>query len=227
MYRVRLWIECIAFFAGVVLLGLWARYPQGNYEPFAGLCACVGVAFELYRRFGDKEEVEPGEVPIDTVPSLTRWLIANVPTAELSRTLPYALRLAQKVGNKDFEKWCRLELNGYYDRNGMAGDDEVPKHRTVVGRHADALGRPFMIEDPSLTFVNESRLRNGVKELERFAEAKEMIAEYDAGTSAIIRDTFHVNVIKFMFSPVSVSGTLSEIRNHLLERIYQIRDGTN
>ena len=50
----------------------------------------------------------------------------------------------------------------------MTHDVVVPEYRTVGGQWYDEFGRVFLVTDPKLGFVNETRLRPGVEELEGF-----------------------------------------------------------
>ena len=139
--------------------------------------------------------------------------------ASLSSALRMGLRLATRVGAADFERWCRLELGGYLASNPALGDDvEVPAYRTVVGLHKDLSGRVLQLE-PELSFINETRLRNGVEELEHLSASKETVSIHDAQTCDLIRQSLRVEVFSFSFSSVHLVGVLSAIRSELDSRL--------
>ena len=94
----------------------------------------------------------------------------------LSRSLRKALRLADRLNAKEFLNWCRLELGGYVASNpAMTDQIVVPEYRTVVGQHADIYGRVLMVP-ADLSFMNETRLRNGVEELEALSTSRDTVA---------------------------------------------------
>lgn len=142
--------------------------------------------------------------------------------APLSKCLPAVLKLALQIGNKDLEKWARLEIDGYYATN-PALDDEVvvPEYRTISGQFIDAYGRPLIIRDPELRFINEDRLRNGVAELESLARSTGMLS-YESPQAETINRHLKVNVSKFQFHPSAIDGVLSGIRSELIQRMHRI-----
>jgi hypothetical protein len=108
--------------------------------------------------------------------------------APLSELLPLLLSLSQILKNRELEKWVRLELNGYYNVNPALTEDViVPEYRTVAGEHTDEYGRPLLITDPKLSFVNEDRLRNGVSELERLSGRDEMVSIRNPVSAQLLR----------------------------------------
>jgi hypothetical protein len=158
------------------------------------------------------------------IASLYEELLSKMTSAPLGQTLPLALRLARELGDKAFEKWVRLELAGYLrDNVAMSEDVVVPEYRTVAGQHTDTNGRPLLIQDPKLYFVNEYRLRYGIEELEKMAGRTGTLAIQDPQTIQIIREGLKVDVHAFKFSPIAVSGILSNIRHRLSDWLYEIR----
>jgi len=138
---------------------------------------------------------------------------------QVSTGLRRALRLAQRANLSDLDRWCRLELGGYWRSNQAMGEDiTVPEYRTVVGQHVDIYGRVLLLQ-PGLEFVNETRLRNGVEELEFLAENHNVVSMQDPTMLQLIRENFHVEVNHYRFSAVHVVGILSEIRTQLAERL--------
>jgi len=137
----------------------------------------------------------------------------------VSAALRKALRLAQQVKVLDLERWCRLELGGYVGANPAMGEDvTVPAYRTVVGQHADVFGQVLMLE-PDLEFINETRLRQGVEELEFFAERHNVVTVHDPGMCQRIREHLGVEVYAYRFTAAHVVGILSHIRTELSERL--------
>ena len=181
---VVLWYGLIAAFigsaVGAVCSWLWYRADGGNEAFYAATSTTIVAVLSLIGRivqyFFDRpanEESEAGP-PKENANSLLAWLLRCVPSKDLSRTLPKALRLAKLLGDKDLERCVRCELNGYLKPH-MNDADVVPEYRTVTGRYMDIYGRPLMIDDPNLSFVNEDRLRLGVRELEAHTEKDGML----------------------------------------------------
>jgi AbiTii len=150
--RLSTFVEILAFVAFVILAVRWAWTQSGWFEPYTVLCALVGVGLELCRRLVPESEVatEGMQPPRDAASSLLAWLTTHVPSRPLSETLPVALRMAQKLGDKDLERWILCELNGYSPQT-MRGTDVVPEYRTITGRHLDIYGRPLMLQGASAT----------------------------------------------------------------------------
>lgn len=160
----------------------------------------------------------------ESVITIYNDLSAKATSEPLSQILPLTLRLALAVGNKDLEKWARLEINGYSNINpALTNDVVVPEYRTVCGQHLDKFGRSLLIEDPKLQFINEDRLRFGVAELEKMESRGEALSIRVPHTSKLIRDHLKIEVSRYSFSPIAVSGVLSGIRSKLLDWLHEIR----
>lgn len=145
-------------------------------------------------------------------------MIEEVHRRPLSASLPKVLRLAEAVGDTALATWVRLELLGYSSSNPVMTERTiVPEYRTVGGQWFDAYGRPLVITDPNLAFINETRLRSSVLELESFVGATEVLAVQTPGHSKLIRDNLGVEVTKFRFSPMSAPQVLANIKAHLLD----------
>lgn len=105
----------------------------------------------------------------------------------------------------------------------MTNDVVVPEYRTVVGQYSDIYGRPFLIREPKLQFINQYRLRNGIDELEKLSNGSEFIYIQDDELIQKIREDLKVNVHAFSFSPISVSRIISIIRSRLSDWLYEIQ----
>lgn len=224
MRKILTIIEIISIIVALAFGFLWLIQPSAMYEPIITFCGLIGVALELQRRvqnFGQKGK----DRPAFSINSRLFWLQENAPSIELSRLLNYLIDFSHKIGEKDLEKWSRLELNGYYVENGMTNKDVVPEYRTLPGQHMDEYGRPLIVTDPKLGFVNETRLRNGVKELEELASRKEMLFIRDMEMSQILRDHLGVDVTRFVFNPSSIAGVLERIRTEIIDKLNEIHFG--
>lgn len=136
----------------------------------------------------------------------------------VSEQLRRAARLAHETGVKDVEQWCRLELGGYLNSNpAMNAKIVVPEYRSVTGQHADIYGRILTLP-ANLNFVAETRLRNGVEELEELAASRDIVVIHDPKMCELIKDHLGVEVYSFRFSRVHLVGVLSAIRDHLDEK---------
>ena len=81
-----------------------------------------------------------------------------------------ALRVATTIADEEWASWIKLELMGYFqEKSAMKEDTIVPEYRGVPGQWYDDYGRAFVLNDHSLQFINEIRLRSGVTELEGIA----------------------------------------------------------
>ncbi len=141
-----LWYGLIAAFigsaVGAVCSWLWYRADGGNEAFYAATSTTIVAVPSLIGRivqyFFDRpanDESEAGP-PKENANSLLAWLLRCVPSKDLSRMLPKALRLAKLLGDKDLERCVRCELNGYLKPH-MNDADVVPEYRTVTGRYMD------------------------------------------------------------------------------------------
>jgi len=147
-------------------------------------------------------------------------LLTLVEEQTLSRSLPVALRVALAIADEEWASWIRLELMGYLaDNPAMKADTVVPEYRGVPGLWYDDYGRALALNDPSLEFINELRLRPGVAELEGIAAGTGTLAMRPTEFSEIIRNNLHVEVSVFQFRPSSVSQILTNIKVHLLDHL--------
>ncbi len=86
-------------------------------------------------------------------------ILTNINREPLSSSLGKTLRLAERAGDSEVAKWCRLELGGYLASNqAMTEDVVVPEYRTVAGQHQDIYGRTLVCQRRS-----KNRLCGGAK----------------------------------------------------------------
>jgi hypothetical protein len=220
----KLWatvLEIAVAALSVILAIRWAWTQNGWFEPYTVICGCVFVCLEVYRRATAKAEAENPTGVGDTTSSLLAWLFANVPSKNLSETLPVALRLAQKLGDTDFERWVRFEFNGYNQRD-MTEADSVPEYRNVPGRYVDQYKHmaPYYEDIPSLCVY---RLPLGVRELEQHAASDKEISVHDPELIAMVRKQLGFNAERFVCYPAALLSVLDEIRSHLLGRLHRIQ----
>lgn len=136
----------------------------------------------------------------------------------VSEQLRKLSRQAHEVGAKDVEQWCRLELGGYLSFNpAMSERITVPEYRSVTGQHADIYGRILALPS-NLSFVAETRLRNGVEELEELADSRDVVVIHDPRMCELINEHLGVEAYSFRFSRIHLVGVLSAIRNNLDEK---------
>jgi hypothetical protein len=147
-------------------------------------------------------------------------MIEKAEKLPLSQSLPSALRLALAANDSELATWIRLELLGYTrDNPAMTQQIVVPEYRTVRGQWFDSYGRLFLVQDPKLDFMNETRLRAAVGELESFVGADGVLSQSMSDVAQLIQDHLHVDVNEFRFTPHSVEQVLANIRAQLLDRI--------
>lgn len=145
-------------------------------------------------------------------------LLKAVDDVPLSRTLSKTLQAARRGGDKELEAWTRLELLGYWNSNpALTEQTVVPEYRTVPGEWMDEYGRRLLLTQPDLQFINETRIRWGVAELETLAEGDAPIVFRLPGPAEIIREHLGVTVSIFRFSPASIPGVLWAIKAHLVQ----------
>lgn len=141
----------------------------------------------------------------------------------LSNCLRKASHLAHETGAKDLERWLRLELGGYYSSNSaMEKSTVVPEYRTVVGEHADLFGRTLVVP-ADLSFVAETRLRNGVEELESLMASRHTVVIHDPSMCELIRKHLKVEVYSFRFSAIHLRGVLSAIRTEVEIKLRELK----
>lgn len=140
----------------------------------------------------------------------------------LSKSLQKAMPIFHKSGAGDFERWLRLELGGYFASNSAMDEDTiVPEYRTVVGQHADIFGR-VLVPPPDLSFINETRLRNGVEELEALVASRDTVVIHDPHMCELIKQHLSIEVYSFRFSTVHLVGVLSAIRIALETKLREL-----
>ncbi len=186
-------LEIISFMAVALFGVMWMRNPSGNYEPtISFLSGTIGALLEVVRRrIQAKEEIGVRVALNSSARSIHEWLLANTPSANLSFLLPYALELAKKLKAKEFEKWVRLELNGYIGTSGKLAAD-IPEYRTVSGQHTDEFNRPLILPSAEYNFINRTRLSHSVKELEMLAQTQNMLFIRDLGAIESIKENLEV-----------------------------------
>lgn len=156
--------------------------------------------------------------------TILREILKKSTTASLSELLLMAQRFAQEIGERGLEKWVRLEVGGYHGRNPVITDDvRVPDYRSVPGQHSDDYGRPLVITNSDLGFINEYRLQEGVAELEVLSKSPNSLTIRNPSMIKGIRDNLKVDVSLYSFSPASVSSVLNNIRSELINRLYYIK----
>jgi uncharacterized protein (TIGR02391 family) len=159
------------------------------------------------------------------VSTLYRELRAKAPTAPLTELLQSLVILAGDVQNREVEKWAKLELGGYVrDNPELNNDVVVPEYRTVAGIWHDRFGRPLIIDNPKLLFVNSYRLRNGVAELEELSQSDSPHMLLDPGLAKTFREELNVEVDRIIFGPREVVGVLSNIRTRFIDALSKLRD---
>lgn len=141
----------------------------------------------------------------------------------LSRSLPAALRLANALPDQTWSEWLRLELMGYTrDNPSLKESTVVPTYRSVAGQWRDEYGRLFLVPDPKLGFVNETRLRFGVAELESvMSNGTGTVGMRLPGEAEIIRRELNVDVSIFEFQRAAISQVLANIRLKALEHLWE------
>lgn len=151
-------------------------------------------------------------------------LMQTVSNEPLSKSLPLVLRLAITINEPELVKWVKLELNGYFNTNpGLTEDVIVPEYRTVAGQHSDDFGRPLVINDVDLAFVNTTRLRFGVADLEKFSDESSQYSYRDPNMSEIIKRNMGVDVTTYTFHTGQAVGVLSGIQTALIEKLVPLK----
>lgn len=142
----------------------------------------------------------------------------NEPT--VVRILDKLIEIANANNDESLKKWAHLESEGYYASNRyLTEEDIVPQYREVAGEHRDCYGKPLLISDPKLSFVNTARLRHSVAELESLSKRSgELLSIKDPETCKLIKEHLDVNVCEFVFNPASLDGVLNSIRQEAIRR---------
>lgn len=138
---------------------------------------------------------------------------------DLSHALTAALRIATALGDKEFSTWIRLELLGYLNDNRSFSGERVPEYRLVSGAGFDRFGRPLILTDEQLYFINQVPLRHGAAELEELATRSGPLTVVMPEYSELIRESLNVDVIVFQFNRAAVRQLLASIRVELIDRL--------
>jgi hypothetical protein len=152
-------------------------------------------------------------------------LMKSIEELSLGKSLQKTLRVAQELKDNEFEKWIRLELHGYWNTNeALTEEVVVPEYRTVAGYYTDDYGRQLVLSDFNAGFINETRLRFGVVEMEGMLGANGPLAFRAPQFAEIIRNELGVEVTTFNFSPKAVPPVLEAIRTELSDRLMSRKD---
>jgi hypothetical protein len=154
------------------------------------------------------------------VPKSKAKLLEEVHDITLSKAMSKVLLWAETLGDDSLVSWIRLELLGYVSANPLMTESTVvPEYRTVTGQWFDEYGRCLVLSDPKLAFINETRLRMGVIELESYLGVTGTLALPGDRQAEVINEHLKVRVSTFRFGPSSVPTMLASIRAQLLDRI--------
>ena len=147
-------------------------------------------------------------------------IIDRMTERPVSESLTDLILFAQLVGDGELERWARIESGGYVTENPEMGEDIiVPEYRTVTGQYHDRFGRPLVIQDPKLLFIQADRLRYPACELEGLNKSKDPLAYSNPVILQGLKKLLGIEVHQFVFSPTAVGGVLNAIRNQILERL--------
>ena len=210
--------EIAAAILALILALAWIVFPDNAIEPWLALITGLVVLLELYRRYG------PHEIPASQ--TAAGKLLDRIHDVPLSQSLSDALRWAKNLENKDFERWCRLELYGYTAEGGKTETDEVPSYRFVAGRWFDNWGVPLDTVAHDISFVNEVALVWGAKILEEVAAKGKSTSISHDGYAELIRKNRGFNAVRFKFSSAAVAGLIDSIKNRLAEGLAANDDGS-
>ena len=155
---------------------------------------------------------------------ITNFVNSIATEESLSSLFHNGVILANRSKDLELKRWLKLELDGYFSANPvLTKADEVPKYRTVPGYHFDIYGNRLLINDPNLYFVNETRLRNGIKELEALIQSGEKNPQIDDPTrNELIKKFLGHEVRYFQFTSSSLKSVINNIRGELLERFLNL-----
>lgn len=152
---------------------------------------------------------------------IKKSIIDNLNSRPLSESLQKLLVLATQAEDSELVKWVKFELTGYQGA-AMTNDDVVPEYREVKGYHADDYHRKFVIERDDMQFINCTRLRAGVVELEVYQENGLILK--DPSLCKLIQDNLNVKVTSFHISASQVQNVLANVKCALIERLSKFQD---
>lgn len=152
----------------------------------------------------------------------TQKIIDSLHSKSLSETLQKLLLLATQAEDMELVKWVRFELTGYQGSN-VKNNDIVPEYRDVVGYHTDDLNRKFVIEQDDLKFVNSTRLRAGVVELEVYKEHGLILKSPQLCN--LIYQHLEVKVTSFHVSGPQIQNVLANIKSELANKLTTFEPG--
>ena len=148
-------------------------------------------------------------------------IIDNLNNRPLSESLQKLLVLATQTEDSDLVKWVKFELTGYQG-SAMTNEDVVPEYREVKGYHADDYHRKFVIDRDDMQFINCTRLRAGVVELEVYQDNGLILK--DPSLCKLIQENLNVKVTSFHISASQVQNVLANVKCELIDRLSKLRE---
>ncbi|HIF9256003.1 TPA: hypothetical protein ACX6Q6_003013 [Photobacterium damselae] len=151
-------------------------------------------------------------------------IIDNLNIQPLSESLQNFLALATKTEDQELIKWAKCELTGY-NNNEMTDEDIVPQYREVSGYHTNDLRQKLVLPREDMQFINTTRIRNSVVELENYQEHGLIMK--DSNMCKIIHDSLDVHVTSFHVSASQVKQVLANVKCELISRLSRLKEHQN
>lgn len=210
-------IEILVFLATIVLAVKWAISQEQKYEPYIVILGCVTVGIELIRRYLlNKDSQKEMTKNLDSKVSI----LNSIYKRDLSDILLAVIGFAKKTKNIELERWAKLELHGWTEENGMFATEFIPEYRSVPILHYDQYGRPLIVRQKDLNFINETRIRSEIREIEgEISKGYDMIYVHNSPMTQDISKSLSVDVINFGFTVSSAKSIIDKVRLSVIEKL--------
>ncbi len=179
-------------------------------EPYTFLLGLIGVGIGLIRRYFLPKSIQ--QEKLENLVS-KNGILNSIYKKDLSDILSLVVVFAKKSKNTELERWAKLELHGWFSENGMLETEIVPEYRSVSIQHYDRFNCSLLITQKKLNFINETRIRNGIREIEgEMSKNYDVIYAYDPNFIETLKNSLNVNVIKYGFTVSSARSIIEKVK---------------
>lgn len=139
----------------------------------------------------------------------------------ISKILERVIEIAKANNDHELERWASLEFEGYISTNKYFLEETVvPKYREVTGEHRDIYGRPLLVSDPKISFINSIKLPDSVPFLESLSKKSDKLLSFkDPKICEMLnKNTLGGEVCEFVFHSAAIDGVLNSIKQEAIRR---------
>ena len=149
-----------------------------------------------------------------------RKILEEAPSSPVSTLLNKMTILARDLQDTGLEKWCFLELRGYFDDNPVITPDvRNPEYRRVVGDIRDSFGRSVPVSDAAL---RSYYLRSPAAELEALS-TQDGLTLRDPEHMELLRERLGIPADRYFVPRSSVVSVLDGVRAEAIQRLLAVQ----